>query len=111
MIHTAQGDIKVVHATPAQLARIQEAHNIQVINDDQLLPAVLQESSGMLTSDGTGELVDGDTLSLGEHQTLTLVTSTGEVLSLSAAGGLSLGDEGTNSLGDDDSKLLVGCTD
>jgi hypothetical protein len=38
LIHTAQGDIKVLHATPEQLARIQETHNIQVISEDQLLP-------------------------------------------------------------------------
>ncbi|KAG8240372.1 hypothetical protein J437_LFUL002513, partial [Ladona fulva] len=41
VIHTAQGDIKVLHATPEQIVRIQEGHHIQVFTGDQILPVGL----------------------------------------------------------------------
>lgn len=33
MIHTAEGDIQVLHATPEQLAEIQQLHQIQICGD------------------------------------------------------------------------------
>ncbi|KAJ4439068.1 hypothetical protein ANN_15024 [Periplaneta americana] len=76
VIHTSQGDIKVLHATPEQLVRLQETHQIQVLSEDQILP-VLHEQI-MESEDATVE--DGNSLTLGcTDQTLTIVTSTGEV--------------------------------
>ena len=41
MIHTSQGEFKVLHATPEQIARLQEAHQIQVLSEDQILPVTV----------------------------------------------------------------------
>ncbi|XP_046387612.1 protein BANP-like isoform X1 [Ischnura elegans] len=51
VIHTPQGDIKVLHATPEQIVRIQEGHHIQVFTGDQILP-VLQEHAQILSTEG-----------------------------------------------------------
>lgn len=50
VFHTPQGDIQVVHATPEQLAEIQQSHQIQILSGDQVLSTnsiiqpVLQET-------------------------------------------------------------------
>ncbi|PNF32055.1 hypothetical protein B7P43_G05741 [Cryptotermes secundus] len=76
VIHTSQGDIKVLHATPEQLVRLQETHHIQVLSEDQILP-VLHEQI-MESEDTVVETADSLTLGCTD-QTLTIVTSTGEV--------------------------------
>ncbi|XP_067001824.1 protein BANP isoform X2 [Anabrus simplex] len=78
VIHTPQGDIQVLHATPEQLVRLQETHNIQVLSEDLILP-ILQEHSHILGSEDT-EGTSGSSLTLDcDEQTLTIVTSSGEV--------------------------------
>ncbi|KAK7864639.1 hypothetical protein R5R35_012413 [Gryllus longicercus] len=73
VIHTTQGDIKVLHATPEQLVRIQETRHIQVLSEDLILP-VLRDYPQMLVGaddeDGTSEQV----LTIGE-QNLTIPAS------------------------------------
>lgn len=40
VIHTLQGDIEVLHATPDQILRFQDVHNIQVLDGDHILPVI-----------------------------------------------------------------------
>nr|CAD7445015.1 unnamed protein product [Timema bartmani] len=72
VIHTFQGDIEVFHATPEQLVRIQETHNVQVLSEDQILP-VLQEHAQITGTEDSSQSDDALT------QMLTIVTSSGEV--------------------------------
>lgn len=37
VIHTTEGDIRVLHATPEQLAEIQKSHQIQILSGDQVI--------------------------------------------------------------------------
>nr|CAD7257146.1 unnamed protein product [Timema shepardi] len=72
VIHTFQGDIEVFHATPEQLVRIRETHNVQVLSEDQILP-VLQEHAQITGTEDSSQSDDALT------QMLTIVTSSGEV--------------------------------
>lgn len=54
VIHTLQGDIEVLHATPDQILRFQDVHNIHVLDGDHILPVINSDpddSDGAITSE------------------------------------------------------------
>ncbi|XP_049859596.1 uncharacterized protein LOC126354183 isoform X2 [Schistocerca gregaria] len=71
LIHTPEGDIKVLHATPEQLARLQEMRHVQVFSESLVVP-VLHESSHILETEESDVPTD-------DSPPLTIVTSSGNV--------------------------------
>lgn len=52
VIHTPEGDIRVLHATPEQLAEIQQSHQIQILSGDQVITtdAIIQPVATKIAS-------------------------------------------------------------
>uniref|UniRef100_T1ILJ1 Protein BANP n=1 Tax=Strigamia maritima TaxID=126957 RepID=T1ILJ1_STRMM len=66
VIHTTDGDIQVLHATPEQIARIQQTHQIQiltsnhVITDGQIIQHISEAETHLLNDDDTHEELNED---------------------------------------------------